>query len=743
MSTSDRAFHCLSNSRLFHGLETELLRQIAANAQWLHLERDEVLFRKGDIADAMYLAVKPGLVVSFFDQDGREHTTTVSAGEPVGEMQFLTGGRRTAEIRAQQETSVLKLPKSLLQTLGKKRAAFLEEINRTVHRRLLFNELMQILPSLFGELDKSEVKAIRDQSELVRIPRGEALFHQGEAGDAFYILMTGYMAIEKRLVTGDLVISNYLRRGEIIGEMALLAGAERNFRSATIRAMRDSELFKFPAERFYQFLTEYPSLLLQISRILANRLHETEHVRVQRQSNNRFIAVVAHRPDVPLHEFATRLKNAFPKQCSRLQINSRLLDQQLGTPGISQITDRSSNRILLSSWFYAREQDHDFILLESDDGLSQWSRRCIRLADHVIVVASAAESEQGLGELEEHLYYGKQVHEHARPTVSLVLLHPDGDRLPSGTAEWLEKRQLTGHFHVRWDREQDIERLARYLSGRSVGLVLSGGGARGFAHLGAMHALEEYNIPIDIVGGASMGAVLAAEYALGRSLERIAHDTGRDVNRLLFDYTLPLTSLFAGRRMARGLREIFGTVHIEDLWLPFFCISSNLTRARQQVHRRGLLWPTIQASNAAPGILPPVVLDGDLHVDGALLNNLPADVMHAHCNGKVIAVDVSPAVDLQEIPPYGDGLSGWRVLWHKLNPLLSPLVMPGIRSILRRSGELASISNRQQMLAEYAPYYLKMPVAHFQPEDYGRAKEIIKTGYDFARRELEGIFDDA
>ncbi len=730
----------LKNNELFKGLELPLLEQIAASAQWLRLEKGEYLFKEGQQAEAMYLAVEPGLMVTFTDDAGRRQCATVTPCETVGEMQFITGGKRSASIHAEEASSVVRLPISLLDTLGENRAPFLERLDQTVHRRLFFNEMLEFLPCLFGKLEKDEIIAIMKQAELVRIPRGELLFDQGDPADGFYILMAGSMAIEKQLPEGERIISTYVQRGEILGEMALLAEEGSQLRAAGVRAMRDSELYQFPVAGFYQFLEDYPKLLMQITRILADRLRRPQQVRQKRQAHNKLITVLSVQPGLDARSFTDRLKLAFTDYGSSLLVNGGYLDAQLCTPGIAQSSDASSNRLRLSHWFEAQEKQYDFLLLQADEVLTQWSRRCIRMADHIILLAPGRGGVVELGPMEEHVFHHNFLDEHSRARTTLVFLHPDGERLPEGTRDWLASRDVTGHFHLRMDREQDFHRLARHLAGKSVGLVLSGGGARGFAHIGVMNAMRRRGIPIDVIGGTSMGAVLAAEYALGWSLKRITEETGGNLSRFLFDYTLPLTSLFAGRRLALGLKGLFGDVHVEDMWLPFFCVSSNLTRARQKVHEQGLLWPAIQASNSAPGILPPVVMEGDLHVDGALLNNLPVDVMDRMCNGSVIAVDVSPAVDLQEIAPYGNGLSGWRLLWHKLNPFMSPLDMPGIQSILRRSGELASISNQQMQIKQHADLYLRMPIDDFPQDNYKAVEDIVRTGYDYARERLDEFF---
>ena len=232
----------------------------------------------------------------------------------------------------------------------------------------------------------------------------------------------------------------------------------------------------------------------------------------------------------------------------------------------------------------------------------------------------------------------------------LVLLHPGTAQRPSGTAGWLAKRDLHAHHHVRLGDQTHMQRLARRLAGRALGLVLSGGGARGFAHVGVLRAMEELGIEIDLIGGTSMGALVGGQYARGLGLHESLELNRRFANpKQLFDYTLPLTSLMASRKLTRVMMGTYGDVRIEDLWRPFFCVSSNLTRAEAIIHRSGPLWEAVRASIAIPGIFTPILRGGDVLVDGGVMNNFPVDVMVRLCEGgPVIGSNVCP---LFEMPP--------------------------------------------------------------------------------------------
>jgi predicted acylesterase/phospholipase RssA len=270
-----------------------------------------------------------------------------------------------------------------------------------------------------------------------------------------------------------------------------------------------------------------------------------------------------------------------------------------------------------------------------------------------------------------------------------------------------------------------------------VGVVLGGGGARGFAHLGVLRALAEAGVPIDWVGGTSIGAVVAALAA-----RRLAPDASLALCRERFaslrDPTFPLVSLLAGRRIRDQLDLAFGAAAIEDLPLPYLCVSTNLSRATQTVHERGPLVRAIRASVSLPGILPPVSLGTDLHVDGALVNNLPIDVMATKPEiGTVIAVDVSPEVEMRAPANFQSELSGWRVLWQRLGPRASRIELPTIMNVLTRSALVASIySARERHAAEAASLYLRVPVTDLRLLAFERVDEIARRGYESTREAI-------
>jgi NTE family protein/lysophospholipid hydrolase len=271
--------------------------------------------------------------------------------------------------------------------------------------------------------------------------------------------------------------------------------------------------------------------------------------------------------------------------------------------------------------------------------------------------------------------------------------------------------------------------------------VLGGGGARGFAHLGVLRALEENGIPVDLIGGNSMGALIAAQYACGVPLDDIRRRTQKFATAGERP-TLPVISIVSGRRVERDLKRMFGELTIDELWLPFFAAACNLTRGATSVQDSGPLWRAVLASNSPAGLFPPVLDRGDLLVDGAILENVPVEAMRVRLgtplekrrgNGTIIAIDVDVRGGLAADPEL-TRLSVWSTIKGYFAPTLYP--SPGIASILYSAGHIGGATQRARTVAQ-ADHYLEPPVAQFSLMAYRRSQEIADVGYRHAMEKME------
>ena len=247
------------------------------------------------------------------------------------------------------------------------------------------------------------------------------------------------------------------------------------------------------------------------------------------------------RGGVPLAAFAERLASALSAGGSTtLHLSSARLDRLLGTPGLAQVDALHPSESMLAAWLRRQEQSYTYVIYEADDAWSPWTERCLRMADRVLLVGQGA-SAPLLAELDEQL-----VSHSDSTTTELVLLQPDHASRPSGTAAWLARYAAAGHHHIRLGRAADFDSFVRRITSCGLGLVLGGGGARGFAHIGVFKALAEHGIVVDLVGGTSMGAILSATFAMGLSCQdtmRLARELASPLR--LFDPTVPVVSFFA------------------------------------------------------------------------------------------------------------------------------------------------------------------------------------------------------
>jgi predicted acylesterase/phospholipase RssA len=564
-------------------------------------------------------------------------------------------------------------------------------------------------PSLLAELETTV--------QWISLTGGQTLFRRGDAGDAAYILISGRLrAVQDE---GHEQAWAEIAGGETVGEMALLSSERR---SATVYAVRDCVLARLAAQDFHRLIEHHPRVLQRISALLVQRLRRWDaHTGQPVRAPVRTITVVPLAPGAPAATCARGLAHALGLRAPTLHLPVERVRANGGGGGAQAM-----------QWLNEQEAAHRFLVYEAEPELTTWTLRAVRQADHVVFVADAR-APAPPGEIEAHLAR-EWTRSHA-PRCSLVLAHAAGS--PPAAHAFLSGRELSRHYHLDLDAPADFRRLARCLTGTGIGLVLGGGGARGFAHLGVLRALAESGVPIDWIGGTSSGAIIAA-LAASRISNAQAHEQCRRDFSSLWDPTLPLVALLRGRRVHERLQRAFGALQIEDLPLPYFCVSTNLSRSAQVVHERGSLARAIRASLSLPGVLPPVSIDGDLHVDGGLVNNLPVDIMRARPEiGTVIAVDVSPDVEMRAPADLPAALSGWHVLARRVGVFPQRDSLPGIMTLLARSSVAASAYwTRERKTAQAASLYLRIPVADFRLLAFDRVDEIVQRGYEWTREKV-------
>lgn len=567
------------------------------------------------------------------------------------------------------------------------------------------------------------------QLEWLSLHRGETLLHEGDEGDGLYVVMDGLVRVTTESPEGDTLVVE-LGRGEVVGEVALLTGEKR---TANVYAARDTQLCKLSKAGFDFLVNKYPMVMTQIALQMARRiLRQDRHHRKYARPVTLTIVPLSH----GITDFVQRLVNQLGRYGTTVHLNresiANLYPEQVQVERLDQLVDDFE----FVAWLNRQESQAQFVIYEADLTPSPWTRRCIEQADRLLLVALADESPQ-LSPIEE-IILGRQdpklVVQH-----ELVLLHPTQNRMPSGTQAWLTPRNVTRHHHIALDSNVGLERLVRFIRGRAIGVVFGGGGMRGSAHGGAIRAIQEMGIPVDFVGGTSAGSVAATQFAMGWTVDKMVeiNRTRLFNNRILLDYTFPIVALTAGHRFNTGLTQIYGEQLLEDLWINCFCISTNLTYGRIRVHQNGLIRRATRASTAMPGLYPPVLDDnGDVLVDGGLINNMPVDVMKAAVDGGiVIGVDVSREMGRRTDFDFGDSLSGWQVLLNRINPFTKTKRYPSMIKTLIRSSTIANESMTAGK-AELVDLYLKPPVDRFGLLDAASYLTMYDIGYKYAKEAL-------
>ena len=647
-------------------------------------------------------------------------------------MRTLTGSRESAAVRGVAASRLVRLEKGRLDRYLSTHPQMAENLRHVFLPMFYRNEIVQVLRVLFGDLSEDMLADIERLLTWRHVARGETLFRRGDTSDGLFVVVSGRLeevrggdAHEERAL-GDLV------QGEIAGEMGIFAD---EVQTTSVVAVRDSILLRISRDNFRELTARYPDLNEWLVRYLSKRLRGVIHdAPAEHLCTNILLAPAGDGGS--LEEIARRLYESLSRHAPCLLLSSARTDTLLGAPGIALAEEGSPEDLRLRAWLNGQETRCRFVVYVADPGLTNWTRRCIRQADEVMFFGIAGGGSH-LTETEAEAVREEKTR-HARFRKTLVLVHPPGTLRPRGTMRWLRERRVDRHLHMRSDRRDDLDRVVRYVLRREVGLVLSGGGSRGFAHAGVIRAMREAALPVDVVAGVSMGSLIGAGCAFSEDLDETVVPLKQHVGRMLTDYTLPFVALARGRRFDRGVKALFGDTNIEDLWLPYFCVSSNLTRASTVVHRSGLLWRAIRASSSLPGIIPPVIDNGDMLYDGCLLNNLPVDLMREEIGtGLLVAVDVVPPIDLDVHATDLENPSGWRLAWSRMSPFAKSIKIPDIVSVINRAGVLGSIRQRQQLIdSNLVDLYLRPPLGDFKILDFSVADEALEIGYTHGVTEI-------
>ncbi len=552
---------------------------------------------------------------------------------------------------------------------------------------------------LFDSLTEQLRGELVEQFDGRRLRTGERLMRQGDEADALYVVRHGRLRASVTGEDGAEVAVGEIGKNEVVGEMAVITDQDR---SATVTALRDTEVFRLPARAFGALIQSHPEMLRPFATVIVDR--------------HRTAITMPPRPALP----ATVV--LVPVGAEDAAVLARRLESELTDHSVAVVSaDDAAGRDHPAAWLLDIENDVEISLLVADRGPTAWTRLCLRHADRVLLLADDRTS-PGPTPIEADAECGARLGE---VPLELVMCH---EGRPT-TSSWLGTRQVRAHHNVRRGSDSDIASLARRITGRANVLVLGGGGARGFAHFGVAQALREHHIPVDAIVGTSAGAVV------GGLLARIddpfeaadAMIDWFDSVRWRRDFNPPTVSVMSGRTMSEGLRELGDDRMIEDLPTDFAAVSCDLVQAQPFIHDRGPLWQAIRASGSVPGLFPPIALDGRLLVDGGLIANLPIAIAHArHGNARLIAVEVGDPTDFDLGGLDGSGVvNGWERFFRRRT---------GGASLFRVMMRLTELGRSDS--SALADVLISPDVTGFGLLDTKRARDIVARGRDAAAQTI-------
>ncbi|XP_071856003.1 patatin like phospholipase domain containing sws isoform X4 [Bombus fervidus] len=673
---------------------------------------------------ALVYVVSGSLIISQRVSEGRDvgqevHMFSAHQGEIVGGLAVLTGEPSFYTIRAKHSSRIALLTKPTFFAIMREQPTVVLHVAHSVVRRL----------SPF-------VRQVDFALDWLFLESGRAVYRQGDESDSTFIVLSGRLRSVITYMNGKKELVAEYGKGDLVGIVEMVTQTPR---STTVMAVRDSELAKLPEGLFNVIKLRYPIVVTRLINLLGHRILGTwqqAHTKNGSSDTQRAAATVDARPaqvnfstvaivpvsdDVPLTAFTYELYHSLCAIGPCLRLTSDVVRKTLGSTIMEP-----ANEYRLTSWLAQQEDQHRISLYQCDPTYTLWTQRCVRQADCILIV--------GLGDKPPSIGRTEREVERLvmRTQKELVLLHKEqsGQR-PTNTVQWLNMRSwVSSHHHIQCPKRMftrrsqyrinelyskvlmsepnihsDFSRLARWLTGTSVGLVLGGGGARGAAHVGMLKAVIEAGIPIDMVGGVSIGAFMGALWCMEKNITTTtqkAREWSKKMTqwwRQIMDLTYPVTSMFSGKDFNSTIQTTFGDTYIEDLWLPYFTITTDITDSCMRTHT---------------------------HADEMLRQG-------AH---HILAIDVGSQDDT-DLTNYGDSLSGWWLLWKRWNPFATPVKVPNLPDIQSRLAYVSCVRQLEEVKNSDYCEYIRPPIDKYKTLQFANFDEIKDVGYQHGKTYFE------
>lgn len=579
---------------------------------------------------------------------------------------------------------------------------------------------------LFSALDDESLKKLLRKFRKIQLCPDEILFRQGEPSTGIYLLVTGSINLYASKENQEESFISRLGPGQTIGELSALSGEPR---AVSAKAMQRSILLLLPGLYFREFCQQYPATALSTIHLLVDRSNELIQLFAEKKPQPKGVLIIPANPNIHLFKFYEQLM-------LHLQDADRVIllsDYDL------EFRRRYQTQSDIESLIDNLEKTHEMILYLVESPETPLAQASFERKSQIYLTAHSDSEPNIYPLLKEKIRINIQTN-----PIHLILLQED-EQLPlPPTVKWLKLLPFDIHHNIKLYKKNDRQRLLRFMSGQAIGIVLGGGGLRSWAHLGALEAIVEAGIPIDMIGGTSAGAIVAAHYIL-HGLNKEAQAGLRELSEIarkivsFKNLTWPTLSLFNTNEYVAKQIELFDSILIEDMPLPCFFISCNLSKNTEVAYRKGELWQAITSSTAVPAIFPPLVVNGELQVDGGILNNLPVDTMKRFLgpHGKVIAVELTRYDQDQKHYHFPPCLTTWDTWMSKLGLSRKHYQLPSMLDVFLNA-LLAGSAFKQEMNSQQADILIKPDLSAFGLMNVSRKQEdqLIHLGRESARKAL-------
>lgn len=720
--------------RLLSLLSPTLL-QIDTALDWQHVNAGQVIYRQGEVADKFYLVINGRLRAIAADQAGSSHVHIANEfgmGDSVGELEVVTDTRRTHTLHAIRDTELACIPVTLFRAVSALEPSLSIQLAQIIARHVSTALVQHGAGALPAHMPMSLLSGGESSTVAAKGPK--------RPGTEMWRSNTNLKTVAIVPVTREVPIAAFARRLQNAFEPTTGEEAAYLNQSAVMGVLGRNAFNRMGKLKLAGWLADQEAKHRMVLYVVDTAVSSPWAQTSIRQAD--CVLLVGFGDDPAVGEYERLLlaikttarkelvllhpERSVPPGSTRAWLRTRpwvSAHHHVEMPGIKKVPD---NGVVTGS----RATSASFNWSELGRRAGTMTAATMPPLPPLAAVAAMA-----------------GVDERAAAVRALKRLR---GQIGSRLQRYREKRSDDSSAGARPAHLSDFSRLARRLCGQSVGLVLGGGGARGIAHLGVISALEEAGVPIDLIGGTSIGSFVGGLYAkeagLVPSYGRAKKFAGRMASlwRFVLDLTYPYASYTTGHEFNRGVFKAFRDTHIEDMWLPFFCNTTNVTWSRMEIHTTGYAWRFIRGSMTLAGLVPPLVDEGDMLVDGGYMDNLPVSTMFAAGAARVFAVDVG-SIDDTSPRDYGDTLSGW---WLLVARWVLPWV-PGMGAVSHRIALIPSIPDIQARLAyvssvrtleeaKNAPgcFYMRMPVEDFGTLEFGSFDAIHKAGHDAATTQL-------